>query len=205
MVLESLLLNTERRDNESPQYHVHHGPCCSSECTRLQDRQVEENAGINSNETLEENIRDPLSDAVSRKRRLSIHDQNHYDAAALRTHKKPRSESLPSQILDVVINTYFKTAHHWIPFLHEFRFRARYRNDAERAKLNIVLHAMTYIAIRLVPPNVILDIDADEIARISKEKVLMNAFDDLSVENLQALAMIAFDHVSYSSVDFCFC
>ena len=199
MVLENLLLNHGHPESESAQYHVHYGPCCSSECIEYHDRQDEENVENNSNESLEEAARHPISDTASRKRKFSVHERNQYISAAPHSPQKPMGESLPSRVLDTVISVYFKTAHHWIPFLHESRFRARYQNTQERIKLEIVLHAMTYVAIRLVPPDIISKTDAHEIACTSQKMVLKSAFDDLSVENLQALAMIAFDHVQFQS------
>ena len=194
MVLENLLLKTDRSDVDGPQYHVHHGPCCASECAVLQNSNTSDDFDNDDNEAPEHDNIDPPNH-ISRKRTLStqIHNNNHEPASS--SSKRVRRDCLPSHILDVVIDTYFKTAHHWIPFLHERRFRERLLRNSEREKLEIVIHAMTYIAVRLVSHDVITKKEAEEIARESKEMVLMRAFDDLSVENLQALAMIAFEHV----------
>lgn len=100
--------------------------------------------------------------------------------------------------MEAIIDTYFKTAHHWMPLLHERRFRARLQSAEEREKLSIVLFAMTSITLRLVDPN-ILGMDRQQVDRLiksSKNAVLLGAFDGLLVENLQALTMIVFDSVS---------
>lgn len=109
---------------------------------------------------------------------------------------------LPSQeILDQVIDAYFSTVHHWIPFIHPTRFRARLRDPAESAKVNVLVHSMIVVALRQVkvPDFTLNGSDIEHQIRMSRHVVMLNALNDLSIENLQALGLIAFDHVSSHS------
>ena len=210
-LLESLILKKETNSETGPQYHVHHGPCCASGCVMPQntndiDHHENNNDDIEVSEQHMTGSREQIDlerpTHTPGKRRLSTTEANyHSDASSLST-KRVKKSLLPHGILESIIDMYFKTAHHWIPFLHERRFRARLESSSERVKLEIVLHSMTYITIRLLSPTEISMRDAEEIARESKMMVLGMALDNLSVENLQALAMIAFEHVRFSFLTF---
>ena len=56
-LLESLLLKTDRADEEQPQYHVHQGPCCVLECvTQRTDGAESHRNHENDNSVSEQNI-----------------------------------------------------------------------------------------------------------------------------------------------------
>lgn len=77
-------------------------------------------------------------------------------------------------------------------------FRSRLRDPTERPKLVIVLHAMMVCALRYVANERLarewLELHPDALQR-SREFVLMAGMDDLSVENAQALIIVAFVHI----------
>jgi hypothetical protein len=97
----------------------------------------------------------------------------------------------PAERLEAVVDYYFSKIHFWIPLIHEGRFRARLTDPEEQPKLVILLHAMVVISLKHLDG----DAGADQI-RFSRNIVMLNAMETLSVENLQALALLAFDHVS---------
>ncbi|KAG9258468.1 fungal-specific transcription factor domain-containing protein [Emericellopsis atlantica] len=106
--------------------------------------------------------------------------------------------SLPdATLLEEVISIYFDRVQPWIPILHETNFRQRVQNHDELPQLVVVLHAMVIAALRFVEsPN--LRLSATEVERIcarSRRLVLLTCMDGLSVENLQALIIVAFEDI----------
>ena len=104
----------------------------------------------------------------------------------------------PDDLMNAVINAYFSVVHPFIPILHELLFRSRLRDPTERPKLIIVLHAMMVCALRYVAHERLagewLGLHPDALQR-SRDLVLLAGMDDLSVENVQALIMVAFVHI----------
>jgi hypothetical protein len=108
------------------------------------------------------------------------------------------SANLPApDVLEEVVNVYFNNIQPWIPILHETQFRKRIHDPSQRPRLIVILHAMIVAALRLVGrPSVSLT--AQEIqARTLKSRniVVLTAMDELAVENLQALVIVAFTDV----------
>lgn len=106
--------------------------------------------------------------------------------------------ALPSQgLLDAVIDTYFSKIHPWVPILHEMRFRARLDDQQERQRYGVVLNALVAITLKHVKfdEHGVSKEDAMRQVRRSRNVVMLAGMDSLSVENLQALVLIAFDHV----------
>lgn len=107
--------------------------------------------------------------------------------------------NLPSpELLEKVVTAYFINIQPWIPILHETRFRARVHDPEQRTRLIIVIHAIIVAAIRFAHPEThgLSAIEVESQTRTSRSIVVLNAMDSLSVENLQALTIIAFDDVS---------
>lgn len=103
-----------------------------------------------------------------------------------------------SDVLEQIVDAYFSTVHHWMPFIHQRRFRARLLDPIESKKMTVLLHGLTVVAFRQVKTD---SISLDEAAMeeqicVSRNVVMLNAMDGLSIENLQALALVAFDRVS---------
>ncbi len=81
--------------------------------------------------------------------------------------------------------------------LHDTQFRHRLHDPDDFPRLLVVLHAMVVAALRFV------DVDRSSLSlhdverQVDKSRkiVLLNAMDQLSVENLQALIIIAFNDV----------
>lgn len=105
---------------------------------------------------------------------------------------------LPSvSFLEAVVEAHFQTVHHWIPILHETRFRAKFKDPVERQKLSILLHALLSASIKYVDFEE-FGMSVHDVARqirVSQGTVMSHAMESLSIENTQALVIIAFDYV----------
>lgn len=112
------------------------------------------------------------------------------------------TSSLPApELLEDIVDTYFERIHPWIPIIHETRFRRRMLDPDQRSSLVVILHAMVVAAIRFKysddTSSTNSQAEAEAKAKTSRSIVVLTAMDDLSVENLQALIIIAFDDVSH--------
>ena len=104
----------------------------------------------------------------------------------------------PPAFLEEIISVYFNYIQPWIPILHETEFRRRVHNKDELPSLVVILHAMVVVAARFVDQEKQPGLagDLDHLCSRARNAVLLTAMDRLSVENLQALIIIAFDDVS---------
>lgn len=104
----------------------------------------------------------------------------------------------PDDLINAIIDAYFSVVHPFLPIIHELLFRSRLRDPTERPKLIIVLHAMMVCALRYVAHERLagewLGLHPDALQR-SRDFVILAGMDNLSVENVQALIMVAFVHV----------
>ncbi|KAM0275863.1 hypothetical protein ACHAQH_007335 [Verticillium albo-atrum] len=106
--------------------------------------------------------------------------------------------SLPDgEVLDGVLRAYFAHVQPWIPMIHEGRFRRRLADPDEHRRLHVILHSMILVASRYIE-----DVDSAVALTVSAEKqgqvrdwIVAQVMKDLSVENLQALIMIAFNDI----------
>lgn len=103
----------------------------------------------------------------------------------------PSPELPGSDLLGAIIAAYFCQVHPWIPMIHQGRFRQRMDEEIERPKLNVILHAMVIAASKFVPNAAI---SADLVAR-TRKWIVWTAMDNLALESLQALIILAFTDV----------
>lgn len=103
----------------------------------------------------------------------------------------------PPHILDAVFDVFFTKIHPWIPCVHKSSFLPRWESQNETARLSLLVHAMICAVIRHLPlPELGLgEEDMHRQMRLSRNIVTKNAMEDLSVEKLQALIILAFDHI----------
>ena len=103
----------------------------------------------------------------------------------------------PPEFLEEIISVYFFLVQPWIPVLHETQFRRRINDAIELPKLVVVLHAILVAAIRFVEgvERRLSVEDIDRQVQKSRNIVVLSAMEDLSVENLQALIIVAFTDV----------
>lgn len=106
-------------------------------------------------------------------------------------------EILPIDLSDCLIETYFKQVHRWIPILHQTTFRQKLQNPEQRKSLNILIHAIIAVTVRFSDNLQLKDYSSRErLSKICRQNVIMKSMEIFSVENLQALVIIAFDAVS---------
>ncbi|KAH7159512.1 putative Zn(II)2Cys6 transcription factor [Dactylonectria estremocensis] len=99
------------------------------------------------------------------------------------------------EALEEVLKSYFSHVHPWMPIIHESRFRQRLSDDAERGKLHLVLQSMIIVVSRYIEDDFEFSSDStsQEKAEGHRDWVVSKAMKHLSVENLQALLIIAFN------------
>ncbi|EEY22855.1 conserved hypothetical protein [Verticillium alfalfae VaMs.102] len=108
----------------------------------------------------------------------------------------------PPALLEDVVNAYFGLIQPWIPMIHETQFRARIHDPGQLPGLVVVLHAMVVAALRFVDSAGMGLPQAELKTRATRSRniVMLTAMDHLSVENLQALIIVAFNDVCYQSL-----
>ncbi|KAL4947711.1 fungal-specific transcription factor domain-containing protein [Aspergillus filifer] len=100
-------------------------------------------------------------------------------------------------VLSHVLEAYFIYIHPWTPIIHEGRLRRRLVEDTEREKLQLVIHAMTLISKRYIDDEDVATYlsqsmsEADDV----RDWLVARALKSPSVENLQALVIIACDDI----------
>lgn len=108
------------------------------------------------------------------------------------------AQHLPSQPLLAKIADFFCISfHHWIPYIHKQRLQTRVREGVRYAGFDLVLHALVAVVLRHMNPADVF-LDEDQIRRqvkVSRMIVEAYAIKDVSVESLQALVFVVFDHV----------
>lgn len=105
---------------------------------------------------------------------------------------------LTGENLQSLLDVYFTDIHPWIPMIHTATFQRKIRERTDEADIPLILHAILVGALRLLDEKEQW-LPADRVQqqiRQSRAKVILSAGDRLSVENLQALTIIAFTHVS---------
>lgn len=106
------------------------------------------------------------------------------------------NDTLPSDLLDSLVEIYFSRIHPWIPTLHLRLFRQRLKDPKEQPKLSAILRAIISATVRfsddprLGPPEA-----RSRLARSNKQAVILQSIESFSVENLQALIICAFDTI----------
>ncbi|KAH8692327.1 fungal-specific transcription factor domain-containing protein [Talaromyces proteolyticus] len=113
------------------------------------------------------------------------------------------SSSLPPpNVLEAVIDSYFRLVQPWIPIFHEKRFHRRLKNPNERRRLEVVLHAMVVAMLRHLNTGEVAIIpgDIESICERSRKIVVLTGMDDMYVENLQALIIICFEDIGSGRV-----
>lgn len=103
----------------------------------------------------------------------------------------------PDEVLFSLVEIYFQLIHPWIPMLHVRDFRQRMKDPSQRGQITTICHAIVSICARFSddPP---LGHDSDtriQRARRSRDTVILQSMQSFSVENLQALIIVAFDTI----------
>ncbi|KAH8819895.1 fungal-specific transcription factor domain-containing protein [Xylogone sp. PMI_703] len=111
----------------------------------------------------------------------------------------PETAEIPSpeDLLEAVVDFYFSQIHPWIPMLHESSFRQQLGDQSCAIHLEVILHAMIAAAVKFTGYSNTSENRhyIAQLRRRSREWVMLHALNSLSVENLQALLIIAFDDI----------
>jgi hypothetical protein len=103
----------------------------------------------------------------------------------------------PDDLIDDLVEIYFKSIHSWIPVLHVREFRQRMRVPSQRAKLTNIFHAIVSVCVRFSnDPRLSSAEVRTRYSKRSRQTVILQSMESFSVENLQALVICAFDIVS---------
>lgn len=103
----------------------------------------------------------------------------------------------PDEILFSLVEIYFQLIHPWIPMLHVRDFRQRMKDPSQRGQIATICHAIVSICARFSDDSRLgHDNDArTQNAKRSRDTVILQSMQSFSVENLQALIIIAFDTI----------
>lgn len=120
---------------------------------------------------------------------------NNVDTDAKLTMDSP----LPDDLTESLINIYFSRIHPWIPMLHVVRFRTDFKDPMLRPKLSTILLAITSICARFSDDARLGNLEEKAaLAKAYRRRVILHSMESFSVENLQAMILIAFDTVCCS-------
>ncbi|KAF5866872.1 hypothetical protein ETB97_008676 [Aspergillus alliaceus] len=103
---------------------------------------------------------------------------------------------LDSDLMLDLVEFYFANIHHWIPILHVRKFREQIHTHQGRQRAVHILHAIVALCSRFSDDRRLgNDVEKAEMAEKSRQNVLLSGMESFSVENLQALVIIAFDTI----------
>ncbi|KAJ5174278.1 uncharacterized protein N7482_000155 [Penicillium canariense] len=149
---------------------------------------VEQNFSDKDTEGLE-----PAS-RVTKRRRLDKPDPDSPNI----THDLASDPSglLPPEIMTELVDFYYVNIHHWIPILHVTKFRERMKSETELPRITCILHAIIAVCVRFCQHERLPDEETkSRIAERSRQKVILDSTESFSVENLQALVIVAFETI----------
>lgn len=103
----------------------------------------------------------------------------------------------PQNVVEAVLVKYFATVHHWIPTLHERRFRARLKDESDSHNLTVVLHGMVLTTLKHVDHTELAlePTQVDDYIKQSTAYVINEGVESLSIENCQAFIMLCFERM----------
>lgn len=103
---------------------------------------------------------------------------------------------LPPEVMTELVDFYYVNIHPWIPILHVANFRERMRSPEHRPRVACILHAIIAVCARFSRSEFLRnETFKKRIAQKSRQKVILDSTESFSVENLQALVIIAFETV----------
>ncbi|KAF6843195.1 hypothetical protein CMUS01_02354 [Colletotrichum musicola] len=101
-----------------------------------------------------------------------------------------------ADLMDSLVEIYFANVHPWIPMLHVRQFRERMQDPAQRPQLGTIFHAVVSLCARFSQdPRLGTAEEKARYAKRCRQVVILNSMESFSVENLQALTIIAFDTI----------
>ncbi|KAH8705734.1 putative C6 transcription factor [Talaromyces proteolyticus] len=135
-------------------------------------------------------------DAYPVKRRKTISQSKSTELATPSAHTLSDHDLPSREIMNELVEFYFANVHHWIPILHVKKFRLQIQTSEGWESATQILHAIVATCICLVK---CVDVGSYEtrvqMAAVSRQKVILSSMESFSVENLQALVIIAFNTI----------
>ncbi|KAL4791613.1 fungal-specific transcription factor domain-containing protein [Aspergillus venezuelensis] len=126
------------------------------------------------------------------KRRMTATEPSSNDSELLTP-----TEMIESSLMTRLVEFYFDNIHHWIPILHIHRFRQQIKSREGRGRAVYVLYAIIAACIRFVQDPALADEERKSaVAEKCRREVVLHSMESFSVENLQALVIIAFDTIA---------
>ncbi|KAG8165974.1 hypothetical protein KVR01_004526 [Diaporthe batatas] len=103
----------------------------------------------------------------------------------------------PDDVLFSLVEIYFRLIHPWVPMLHVRNFRQRMKESSQRGQITTICHAIVSICSRFSDDARLgYDSEARTLrAKRSRDTVILQSMQSFSVENLQALIIVAFDTI----------
>jgi hypothetical protein len=103
----------------------------------------------------------------------------------------------PDDLVDSLVEIYFRQVHPWIPMLHVRKFRARLSDPSQRARMSTILHAIVSLCIRFSDDPRVKESPLLQswYSTRCRQTVILQSMESFSVENLQALIICAFDTI----------
>lgn len=196
--LEKLVHQQTDHDSQSLPSHDDYGASSykmlsffAREFQRFNDSQA--NSLQERSETTQSSKDDP---PPPKRRRLSGEFTVQQEATA-QVYKLPEEDQL-----DLLLRAYYAHVHPWIPMLHEARLRRRLDIDDESQSLSVVIRAMVLVAAKYIQDEDVAAILTvpEHNEQQARDEIVATAMRQLSVENLQALIMVAFNDVSLSNL-----
>jgi hypothetical protein len=103
---------------------------------------------------------------------------------------------LPPEVMDELIGFYYPNIHPWTPVLHVAKFVERMQSPEYRPRVACILHAIIAVCARFSQSDFLQNGGfKTRIVEKTRQKVILDSTESFSVENLQALVIIAFEIV----------
>ncbi|KAJ5893219.1 hypothetical protein N7495_004910 [Penicillium taxi] len=104
---------------------------------------------------------------------------------------------ISTEVVTELVDFYFLNIHPWIPMLDEERFRTCVKSLDESRGIHCILHAVIAVCARFSQSESLGDEARKvDIAKKSRQKAILDGMETFSIENLQALVIIAFDTIA---------
>uniref|UniRef100_A0A8H7N700 Xylanolytic transcriptional activator regulatory domain-containing protein n=1 Tax=Bionectria ochroleuca TaxID=29856 RepID=A0A8H7N700_BIOOC len=110
-------------------------------------------------------------------------------------------DQITHDLIDEAVDLYFAKVFYWIPLIHRSRFKDQIKLAEGRRRLSVVIDAILIATLRFVDRHN-HSLSEEDILRLTTEKrksVLIAAMDNLSIENLQALVILAFTDIGHGT------
>lgn len=99
----------------------------------------------------------------------------------------------PLDTLNDIVEYYFRVVHPWMPILHVRLFRQQLHDEKKRGRLTSILQAIVSLCLRFSDSAFAKSVDIESLCRRYRNAVILQGIERFSVENLQAMTIIAFD------------